>query len=80
MWMDASLNDDDEECQPPQYLADPKVQDGILGWLALQRCEEEQSRLLGELEGLICWVSSQINTIDQALNVCKGLPLFRTHA
>lgn len=81
MWMDASLNDNDEESQPPGYLADPKMQDGILGWLALQRCEEEQSRLLGEMEGLICWISSQIDTINQALNICQGLFLFsKPHA
>jgi hypothetical protein len=75
MWMDPSLNDSHEECQPPGYLADPKVQDGILGWLALQRCQEEQSQLLGEMEGLICWMSSQIKSINQALNICQGLPL-----
>ena len=79
IWMAASLNDKDEECQPPAYLADPKVQDGILGWLALQRCEEEQSRLLGEMDGLIGWVSSQIHSIDQALNICQGFPVFRTN-
>jgi hypothetical protein len=73
MWMDTSLNDNDEECQPPGYLADPKMQDGILGWLALQRCEEEQPRLLGEMEGLICWMSSQIDMINQALSICQGL-------
>ena len=80
MWMDDSLNDDEEERQPPAYLADPKMQDGILGWLALQRCEEEQPQLLGEMEGLIHWMSSQIDTINQALNICQGLPLFQTHA
>jgi hypothetical protein len=79
MWMDDSL-DDDEEHQPPGYLADPKMQDGILGWLALQRCEEEQPRLLGEMEGLISWMSSRIDAVNQALNICQGLHLFSSHA
>ena len=80
MWMDDSLDNNNEECPPPGYLADPKMQDGIMGWLALQRCEEEQPRLLGEMEGLISWISSQINAINQALTICQGLPLFGTHA
>lgn len=78
MWMDGSLNDRDEGFEPPPYLADPKVQEGILGWLGLQRCKEEQSRLLGEIEGLLCWISGQINMIKEALNACQGLTLFRT--
>lgn len=72
MWMDSSLNEDDEIHEPPAYLSDSKVQEGILGWLGLQRCLEEESRVLSEMEGLLCWMSSQINAIKQALNICSG--------
>lgn len=75
MWMDESLNEDDEMTVPPAYLSDPKVQEGILGWLGLQRCEEEESRLIGEMEGLLHWISSQIIAIKQALTVCQGMLL-----
>ena len=82
MWMDASLNDNDETHVPPAYLADPKVQEGIQGWLGLQRCQEEESHILGEIEGLLGWMSRQIDSINQALNMCQGPPLFsiRAHA
>ena len=66
MWMDATLNDNDET----------HVQEGILGWLGLQRCQEEESCILGEMDGLLGWMSSQIDAINQALSVCHGLPLF----
>jgi len=75
MWMDTSLNDNDEAHVPPAYLADPKVQEGILGWLGLQRCQEEESRVLGEMDGLLSWMSSQIDAINQAMSVCQGSPL-----
>lgn len=78
MWMDASLNEDDETHVPPAYLADPKVQEGILGWLGLQRCQEEESRVLSEMDGLLSWMSSQIDAINQALNICQGPPLLST--
>jgi hypothetical protein len=81
MWMDAdtSLNyDEDQAHVPPAYLANPKVQEGILGWLGLQRCEEEESRILGELDGLLSWMSSQIDAIDKALNTCQGSPFLST--
>lgn len=72
MWMDSSLDEDDKTHVPPAYLADPKAQEGIQGWLGLQRCQEEESRILSEMDGLLCWMSSQIDTINQALNMCKG--------
>jgi hypothetical protein len=78
MWMDTSIDDEDETHVPPAYLADPKVQEGILGWLGLQRCQEEESRILGEMEGLLGWISSQIDAINQALSICKGSPLLFT--
>jgi hypothetical protein len=80
MWMDATLNDNDETHVPPAYLANPKVQEGILGWLGLQRCQEEESHILGEMEGLLGWMSSQIDSINQALSICQGLPLFTIRA
>jgi hypothetical protein len=83
MWMDSSFNDEDESHVPPAYLADPKVHEGILGWLGLQRCQEEESRLLGEVDGLLSWTSSQINAINKALSICQGylfhLPSELTH-
>jgi hypothetical protein len=78
MWMDAKASltyDEDEAHVPPAYLANPKVQEGILGWLGLQRCQEEESHLLAEIEGLLSWMSSQIKAINNALSNCKGLPL-----
>lgn len=74
MWMDASLNDNDETHVPPAYLADPKVQEGILGWLQLERCKEEEFRVLREMNGLIQWVAQRINAIKHALCFCQGLP------
>ena len=78
MWMDSSLNDNDETHVPPSYLANPKVQEGILGWLGLQRCQEEESRILGEMDGLLRWMSSQIDAIKQALSISKGPTLLST--
>jgi hypothetical protein len=78
MWMDAEASltyDQDEAHVPPAYLANPKVQEGILGWLGLQRCQEEESRLLAEIEGLLSWMSSQIKAINNTLSNCEGLPL-----
>jgi hypothetical protein len=76
MWMDSSLNDEDEAHAPPNYLANPKVQEGILGWLGLQRCQEEESRILGEMDGLLSWMSNQIEAIKQVLNICRGRSRF----
>ena len=40
MWMAASLNNKDEECQPPAYLADPKVQSPYSWTDTHQKCFE----------------------------------------
>lgn len=79
MWMDAPLHDGEEGHTPPAYLADPKMQEGILGWLRLQRCKEEELRLFREIGGLISWISSQISAIKQAMDACQGT-LWAVHA
>lgn len=78
MWVDDCLDEDDETHIPPAYLADPKVQEGIIGWLGLQRCEEDELRLIGEMEGLLSWISSKIDAINKALSICEGMCFFHT--
>lgn len=64
----------DEEDAPsiPEYLANPKVSEGILGLLGLQRCDEEQARLINEMESLVAWIASQISSIQFAQSICQG--------
>lgn len=72
MWMDVVLDDDNNSKSIPAYLADPKVQEGILGFLGLQRCKEEEARLVNEMDSMLCWMSSRINSIKKAQNICQG--------
>lgn len=73
MWNDL-VDDDDQSAPLPAYLVFPEVQQGILGWLSLQRCEEEQSRLLAETELLLQWIHNQIQQIKAAQALCTGMP------
>ncbi|KAF8304858.1 hypothetical protein DL93DRAFT_2066735 [Clavulina sp. PMI_390] len=72
MWMDSVSDDSNPADAPPAYLTDPAVQSGIMGWLGLQRCKEEESRLLGEMRRLVGWISEEIDAVDKALSLCEG--------
>lgn len=74
MWNDAVFHNHDGDAphELPDYLVYSHVQEGILGWLSLQRLSEEQSRLLVEVDVLIAWVANRINSILKALQRCTG--------
>lgn len=57
IWQDAGLNDDFE--QPPLWLSDEGVQQGIRHLLERDRCEEEVVRLVRERRALQEWLQEE---------------------
>lgn len=71
MWNNVMANTEEGQ-DMPAYLVHPEVQQGILGWLTLQRCTEEEARLMAEISLLLQWISARIRQIHAALKLSTG--------
>src|ERR1700676_2642496 len=57
IWQDVGLNDDFE--QPPLWLSNERVRQGIRYMLEMDRCEEEELRLVRERRALQEWLREE---------------------
>ncbi|KAH6905427.1 hypothetical protein BKA70DRAFT_1373178 [Coprinopsis sp. MPI-PUGE-AT-0042] len=65
IWDLRGLGSDDQS--PPLWMADESVMTGIRAWLQLERCKEEEDRLLAERMSMGAWCQTQWNMISNAL-------------
>ncbi len=73
MWMSQGLYQSGG--QPPPYMFDSRVREGISAKLVLDRAEEEEHRLQKEAVSMAQWISSQLENTDHALKACTGQQL-----
>jgi len=77
MWMSQGLYPSGG--QPPPYLFDSRVREGISAKLVLDRAEEEEHRLQIEAVSMAQWIKSQLENTDHALKACTGQHLVHIH-
>ena len=73
MWMGQGLYQSGG--QPPPYMFDSKVREGISAKLVLDQAEEEEHRLQIEAISMAQWISSQLENTNHTLKACTFLPL-----
>ncbi|KAG6834332.1 hypothetical protein H0H93_010415 [Arthromyces matolae] len=66
IWEDVGLNKDDVE--PPAWLADQAVRDGIKALLEHDRCLEEDIRLRHECRSMRFWLSEEWRIVNMAID------------
>ncbi|KAG2073021.1 hypothetical protein BDR04DRAFT_1011640, partial [Suillus decipiens] len=74
IWQDVGL--DDDTLNPPAWLSDDKVRNCIWLQLEVDRCNEEEARLMRERAVLQAWMLVEWDSTQTALNkagasVCK---------
>ncbi|KAK7008483.1 hypothetical protein R3P38DRAFT_3324595 [Favolaschia claudopus] len=67
IWQDVGLDDADEEAEPPLWLKDDTVRSGIKAMLVLDRCEEEQARVVHECRALRYWLAEEWDVVASAI-------------
>jgi hypothetical protein len=65
IWQDAGL-DDDAVDGPPLWLSDEDTREGIKNLLLLDRCREEEERLMKERSAMQEWMSEEWSTLERA--------------
>jgi hypothetical protein len=70
MWMAEAVTIEGQTPEP--YLTHEEVQRGIAATLAKDRAMEEIHRLKHELESMITWISTQLSSVETAINYCEG--------
>jgi hypothetical protein len=72
IWQDVGLADEDL-MDPPLWMCDDDVRSGIKALLELDRCLEEEARLVHERQALQVWFSEEWKIVTegcQATGVC----------
>ncbi|KAK6972164.1 hypothetical protein R3P38DRAFT_3207371 [Favolaschia claudopus] len=64
--------DDDEAEAPPLWLSDDNVRDGIKALLELDRCDEEDARLLREKIAMREWFAEEWEVIQRAVDSAES--------
>lgn len=68
VWEDVGLDDDEERgTEPPPWLADEKVREGIKAMLEVDRCDEEDVRLKKERRALQVWFAEEWAVVNLAI-------------
>lgn len=66
IWQDIGLEEMDS-ANPPRWMSDNAVRDGIKAMLELDRCKEEGERLVHERRALQIWFSEEWTVINKAI-------------
>lgn len=66
IWQDIGLDDGSTETEPPLWLCDDRVREGIKALLELDRCTEEEERLRGECQAMRHWFAEEWNILNAA--------------
>jgi hypothetical protein len=78
IFQDVGLDEDDDAIaptEPPLWLCDEQVRAGIKAVLALDRCDEEDARLLRETCSLRVWFAEEWKMVQRAL-LDTGMSLY----
>ena len=75
IWQDIGLNEDDDCTEPPPWLSDENVRKGIRAMLDLDRCSEEEPRLILERRSLQEWFSEEWAIVNSAIDATGELSL-----
>ena len=67
IWQDVGLDDAYEESEPPMWLSNEAVRDGIKAMLELDRCDEEAPRIFHECRALQYWLSEEWEAVCLAI-------------
>jgi hypothetical protein len=67
IWQDTGLDDEDPTSEPPLWLSNMDVRDGIRRLLELDRCREEESRIKKERRTMQEWFSEEWNVVNEAI-------------
>jgi hypothetical protein len=70
IWQDVGLDDGDHDLAP-LWLRDENVRQGIKSMLMLDRCEEEEARLLRERRALQEWMQEEWQVVQRAKDVAS---------
>ena len=74
IWQDIGLEEvDSKEITPPCWMSDEAVRNGIKAVLELDRCKEEEERLIHECQALQVWFSEEWTVILEALQTAESL-------
>jgi hypothetical protein len=68
IWQDVGLNDE-HHGPAPQWLRDDAVRQGIKSMLQLDRCKEEEARLLRERKALQEWMQEEWKVVQTAKKI-----------
>ena len=71
MWMGQGLEGEGDP-NPPAYLCNPKVREGINAMLTLDHAKEEEVRLQAEGSAMVTWLDTQLKKTQMALGACTG--------
>ena len=67
IWQDVGLTESDEVTEPPAWLCNEEVRDGIKAMLEQDRCEEERQRLIMEKRSLQEWFQEEWLIVNEAI-------------
>jgi hypothetical protein len=70
IWQDVGLDDENDDQQPPPWLADDGYRSGIKHMLELDRCGEEEARLRRERCAMQEWMLEEWACVTTALKLC----------
>lgn len=66
IWHDVGLEDDCFDQDPPRWLSDEAVREGIRALLEVDRCREEEIRLVKERCAMQEWFMEQWSCLERA--------------
>ena len=69
IWQDIGLAETDGSTDPPLWLCDEDIRTGIKAMLELDRCLEEEPRLLMERRSLQEWFAEEWIVVKWAMDV-----------
>lgn len=73
IWQDIGLDETDMTTNPPCWMCDEKVREGIKALLKLDWCEEEEACLLHECQFLQVWFSEEWTVIGKLIEIAQNL-------
>ena len=73
IWQDAGLDDDNDKCGVPLWLGSESTRQGIKHRLLLDRCVEEEHRLIVERGALQEWMHEEWVTMVEACTIHSTL-------
>ncbi|KAG6915516.1 hypothetical protein DXG01_011112 [Tephrocybe rancida] len=68
IWQDIGLDEDITESQPPAWLCDERVHNGIKALLEHDRCLEEEKCLVHECRSMWVWFAEEWKIVNAAIN------------